>query len=238
MSVEIKERVDKIESVLGQFIVHTDTIMTRLEKRMEKWGKESVEREKRLDSRMEKWSKESVEREKRLDSRMEKWNEETVKERKKMTKQWGELANKWGTVIEDIVVPNIPEIAKNYFGCGEFDDFMIRRKKKNSKDKSQIREFDVIAVYEDRVILNETKSTPRMSYIDDFIDFLNKKEFYDYFPEYKNKKLIPIFASLYLSNDIVNYLSKNNIYAMALKVDIMDILNPDLKRKTGKSKKK
>lgn len=49
---------------LGQFIVHTDTIMTRLEKRMEKWGKESVEREKRQDSRMEKW------------------NEETVKERK------------------------------------------------------------------------------------------------------------------------------------------------------------
>lgn len=148
-----------------------------------------------------------------------------------MTKQWGELANKWGTVIEDIVVPNIPEIAKHYFNCDEFDDFMIRRKKKNTKDKSQIREFDVIAVCEDRVILNETKSTPRMSYIDDFIDFLNKKEFYEYFPEYKNKKLIPIFASLYLSDDIVNYLSKNNIYAMALKVEIMDILNPDLQKK-------
>lgn len=209
MSVEIEGRVDKIESVLGQFIVHTDTIITRLEKRMEKWNED-----------------------------FENYRKEGEIERKRMGTLWGELANKWGTVVEDIVVPNIPEIAKNYFGCEDFDDFMIRRKKKNSKDKSKIREFDVIAVCEDRVILNETKSTPRMSYIDDFIDFLNKKEFYDYFPEYKNKKLIPIFASLYLSDDIVNYLSKNNIYAMALKVDIMDILNPDLKRKTGKSKKK
>lgn len=219
MSVEIEERVDKIESVLGQFIVHTDTIMTRLEKRMEKWSEESAEREKRLDNRMEKW------------------NEEAAKERKKMTRQWGELANKWGTVVEDIVVPNIPEIANKYFGCEEFDDFMIRRKKKNTKDKSKIREFDVIAVCEDRVLLYETKSTPRMSYIDDFIDFLNKKEFYDYFPEYKNKKLIPIFASLYISDNIANYLSKSKIYAMAMKDDIMDILNPDLKRKIVKSKK-
>ena len=50
-----------------------------------------------------------------------------------------------------------------------------------------------------------------------------------YFTEYKKKKLIPIFASLYLSEDIVKYLSKNKIYAMAMKDDIMDILNPDLK---------
>lgn len=44
-------------------------------------------------------------------------------------------------------------------------------------------------------------------------------------------------VSLYLSDDIVNYLSKNTIYAMALKVDIMDTLNHDFKRKTAKSKK-
>lgn len=44
-------------------------------------------------------------------------------------------------------------------------------------------------------------------------------------------------VSLYLSDDIVNYLSKNTIYAMVLKVDIMDALNHDFKRKTAKSKK-
>jgi hypothetical protein len=47
---------------------------------------------------------------------------------------------------------------------------------------------------------------------------------------------IKSFSSFYRIKT-VNYLSKNNIYAMALKVDIMDILNPDLKRKIGKSKK-
>lgn len=128
-------------------------------------------------------------------------------------------------------MPNIPEIARNYFDCEEFDDFMIRRTKKNTKDKSRRREFDVIAICADKVILNETKSTPRKSYLDDYIEFIKEKEFYDYFPEYKNKKLIPIFSSLYLTEDIVNYLSRNKIYAMATKDDIMDILNPDLKQK-------
>ncbi|MBI3593100.1 MAG: hypothetical protein HY099_06445, partial [Nitrospirae bacterium] len=50
-------------------------------------------------------------------------------------------------------------------------------------------------------------------------------EFYDYFPEYKGKKLIPIFASLYLQDDVVKYLTKNGIYAMAIKEDTMDLLN-------------
>ncbi|MFN3479913.1 MAG: hypothetical protein ACK415_05965 [Thermodesulfovibrionales bacterium] len=56
------------------------------------------------------------------------------------------------------------------------------------------------------VLLNETKSTPRINYIDDFIVAL--KEFYDYFPEYRGKKVVPIFASLYLQEEVINYLTK------------------------------
>jgi hypothetical protein len=34
---------------------------------------------------------------------------------------WGELANKMGTLVEDIVAPNIPRIAKRYFGAEELE---------------------------------------------------------------------------------------------------------------------
>jgi len=51
-------------------------------------------------------------------------------------------------------------------------------------------------------------------------------EFFSYFPEYKGMKLIPVFSSLYLSDSVVTYLSKNKIYAMAMKGDTMDILTP------------
>jgi uncharacterized coiled-coil DUF342 family protein len=151
------------------------------------------------------------------------FKEESRRERAEMNKRWGEITNKLGTFAEDMVAPNIKGIAKRYFSCEDLEDFMVRRKKRHSKDKSKRREFDCIAVCEDMVILNETKATPKIEYINDFIDIL--KEFYDYFPEYKDKKLIPIFASMYLGDDLVSYLTKNGIYAMAIKEDTMDLLN-------------
>ncbi len=69
----------------------------------------------------------------------------------------------------------------------------------------------------------EVKSNPRQSYIDNFIEVM--KELVDYFPESARKRLIPIFASLYIPANILSYLTKNEIYAMAIKDDTMAILN-------------
>jgi hypothetical protein len=154
---------------------------------------------------------------------MRGFKDEMQKEVKRVNKQWGELANKMGTVVEDIVAPNIPSIAKEYFKCEDIEFFGVRVRKRNTKDRAKIREFDVIAVCDDKVIINETKSTPRLDYINDFIEVL--RDIHDYFPEYKGKKIIPIFASLYITEDVVNFLSKNKIYAMGMRDDTMDILN-------------
>jgi len=140
-----------------------------------------------------------------------------------MNKRWGDLANKMGTLAEDIVAPNISGIAREYFGCKDLDFFGVRIRKRNTKDASKVREFDVIAVCDDKVIINETKSNPKIEYINEFISVL--KEIYDYFPEYRGKKVIPIFSSLYIPEDLVTYLTKNRIYAMAMKDDTMDLLN-------------
>jgi len=148
-------------------------------------------------------------------------------ETKRSNKQWGDLANRLGTLVEDIVAPAIPRIAKDVFGCEDIEDLMIRRYKVKPHDKSSRREFDAIAVCHDKVILNETKATPRTSYIDDFIGFLKNGTFEEYFPEYKEKELIPIFSSLYLPPDVVNQLSNNRIYAMAMSDTVMQILNYD-----------
>jgi len=60
----------------------------------------------------------------------------------RINSQWGELANKMGTLVEDIVAPNLPRIAAEYFGCVEIEDFMIRRKVRNKKDRTKVKEFD------------------------------------------------------------------------------------------------
>jgi len=73
----------------------------------------------------------------------------------------------------------------------------------------------------------EAKHNPRPEYAVDFINFINSKEFFAYFPEYKEKKLIPVFASFYIPENVLKKLSKNNIYGMGTGDDTMDILNFD-----------
>ncbi len=76
---------------------------------------------------------------------------------------------------------------------------MVRCKKRHSKEKAKRREFDIIAFYEDKVILNETKSIPRQQYIDAFAEFL-----FEYFQEYSGRELIPIFAAFTLISKLWN----------------------------------
>jgi hypothetical protein len=194
--------------------------------------KERLEEEKRaFEERLEKEKRDFKERldeekrafEEKLEKDRKKWEEEFKAWRAEMNKKWGEVTIKLGTFAEDMVAPNIKGIAKQYFGCEEFDFFAVRIKKRHSTDKSKRREFDCIAVCDNIVILNETKAKPKVEYIDDFIKVL--EEFYEYFPEYRGKKLIPVFASLYLPDDLVRYLTRNRVYAMAMKEDTMDLLN-------------
>mgnify|MGYP000163889520 CR=1 FL=1 len=209
----VEERVDTLESLLGQFIVHTDTALRRLEREMREFKDEMRE----FKDEMREFKDE-----------MGEFKDRTEKMLSAQNKRWGEIANKMGTVVEDIVAPNIPRIAREHFGCKEIDFFAVRVEKRDKK-RSITREFDVIAVCDKKVILNETKSTARQSYLDEFVEFVKAGEFFSYFPEYKGMKLIPVFSSLYLSDSVVTYLSKNKIYAMAMKGDTMDILNPQLK---------
>ena len=142
-----------------------------------------------------------------------------------MNRQWGDLANKLGTVVEDMVAPNIPRIAKTYFGCPDLDYIAVRVKKKSCKNKAKRKEFDVIAVCEGIFILNETKSSPETRDIDRFAQFIQSSELFDYFPEYEGYRICPVFSSLYLDECLVTYLTRKGIYALTLKDDTMDIVN-------------
>ncbi|GAB4420941.1 MAG: hypothetical protein OHK0032_16720 [Thermodesulfovibrionales bacterium] len=212
---ELEKRTDDLELLMGQLIIQT----LKLEKEMKEFKDEMKEFKnemKEFKDEMKEFKDETL-----------IWRKTIDEERRRMARQWGELANKMGTLVEDIVLPNIPRLAKEYFGCDEIEDIMIRRKRINPKDRSKKREFDVIAVCNDRIILNETKATPRITYIDEFAGFIEKGEFFEYFPEYKGKVIIPVFSSLYIDDDSVKYLSQKRIYALAMKDDTMEILNPD-----------
>ena len=236
-----EERIDNIEIMLGRLIIENDKAQRRQEKSFAQLEALIAHNEKRVEQEHQTWQKRAEQIEKRVEQEHQAWQEQLKQEhqawqerveqiekraeqdRKQWNKHWGDLSNKMGTIVEDIVAPNIPRIAKELFGCEELDDFMIRRWVRHKKDRSKRREFDVIAVCEEKVIINETKSTVRIDYINQFLDIL--PEITDYFPEYADKTIVPIFSSLNLNEDMINYLTKHQIYAMAMGDETMVLLN-------------
>jgi len=231
-----EERVDRLENVmieLAQAQMSTQLSLKNLSIELTKSQKSTQLSLKNLSDEMRDFKDEMRDFKDKTDQTLVRIDmsvaeiklavEEMKLDRKRMNKQWGELAHKMGTIVEDIVAPNIPRIAEEYFNFSEIEDFMVRRQVRNQKDRAKRREFDVIAAGENQVIINETKSTPRIDYIDGFIEALAQIE--DYFPEYTGKTIIPIFASLYIGEDIVNYLTRNQIYAMGMGEETMEIIN-------------
>ena len=54
-------------------------------------------------------------------------------DRNKFFRQLGDIANRMGTIVEDIVAPNIPAIARNHFGCKDMEFFGLRITKRHSQ---------------------------------------------------------------------------------------------------------
>jgi len=151
---------------------------------------------------------------------------EIWEDQRKSRKVWNEMAMKLGSIVEDVVAPNIPRIASELFGITDILDFCNRRTMQSRIDKSKNKEFDVLLFSSEYLIVNETKSTVRMKDLHEFIDFL-KVEIYEYLPEARDKKIIPILASFSIPENMVKFLSKNGIYAMALSDETMEIINAD-----------
>ena len=155
---------------------------------------------------------------------MKDFKDEARQDRKTMNKQWGELANKMGTLVEDLIAPAVRPVLKKYFGEAVIPDFMLRVQR-HVKRTGEKGEFDVIAVGEQAVSLVEAKSRP------DRQSLLEYKErtvprFRKLFPEYKKRPLVPIFASLSFSDELIELATKESVYLLAYREwEYMDILN-------------
>ena len=141
--------------------------------------------------------------------------------KRQWNKQWGELSNKLGTIVEDIIFPASRPVIESVFGV-KVQQIAMRVFCQQGNLRA---EFDVVAVSEHQVFLIEVKSTPRFDYLTDFVD--NRiPVFRQLFPEYASLDLVPIFASLSIPDDIVKAATNRRVFAMAYREwEYMDILN-------------
>ena len=93
----VEERIDRLETILASFMEQTNSAIGRLEGIIERMEQEGAR------------DREAAARDREVAAR----------ERRAMNKRWGELANKMGTVVEDIVAPSVRRLAGEVFDCGD-----------------------------------------------------------------------------------------------------------------------
>lgn len=158
-----------------------------------------------------------------LADEMRAFKDEMRADRIRMNKQWGELANKMGTLVEDIVAPNIRRLAVETLGCKDLEFFGVRVMRRHAQDFGWRQEFDCVAYGNGILVINETKSHPEPAAVRSFAELLQNAP--QFFPEYATAKIKGVFASLYLSEDVVKLLTRQKIYALAMADETMEILN-------------
>lgn len=157
---------------------------------------------------------------KQLSDEMKEFKDEMRVSKREMDKKWGELARKMGTLIEDIFIPSFDLAVEKYFSVTPEDVMPRRRIRKNGKTA----EIDILALVDDKAFVVEVKASPnRTEYVHDFIEKL--KELPDFIPEIKNYKVIPVYAALDMQKGTINLLTRNHIYAMVVRGDILEIVN-------------
>jgi hypothetical protein len=159
---------------------------------------------------------------KEFKNEMTDFKDETRRDRQRMNKQWGDLANKMGTLVEDIVAPNLPRVAAELLGCDRPSLFAVRVVRHFD---AETREYDALVVCADAVLVNETKSKLLPAQVGAFVDKL--AELPRVFPEYAGKRVVGVLASLAVEPGVLALASRCGIAVMAMGEDTMEVLNPE-----------
>ncbi len=190
---KLEDRVDTLESVLHRYIEHSEKDMRLFKGEMRTFKDE-----------------------------MTTFREETRADRREMNRQWGNLSNKMGTIVEDIVAPAIRPAVRKYF---QVDPYLLTRdmRKRVGSEEYQV---DAIAVSEDQVFWVEAKSSPRSEHVEEILE--KARHFVKFFPEYQDKEMVIILAGLNFPPEMIQHASRKGVYVLAYREwDYMDILNFD-----------
>lgn len=161
----------------------------------------------------------------RLDAYAAQMKEDTRRmeeDTRRMKQAWGDLANKMGTVAEDVVAPIIPRLAVEEFGFGEVEDLLVRARRASRRGEKRHREWDVICSGPGKVIVVEVKSTPTVDIIREVPARL--AEFFDFFPEYEGRELVGVVGSWAIDPSLRPVISRAGLFGIAMGEDTMEIV--------------
>ena len=194
----IEERVDRLEEVLQEFVTSVGIEFNKL-----------YNSQMRTEAELRTFKEE-----------MKDFKEENRRANREMNRRWGELANKMGTLVEDLVAPSMPRIVKETLDQDVLD--LTARYRRKLAD-GRTREFDALTVTADTVCLTSTKSTLRSSDVDRFADEI--QAFREFFPEYATYPIVGILASLTVDPSVLNYAERQGLLVLGVGDQVMEVKN-------------
>ena len=201
----VVERVDRLEEALQDFITNVGIEFNKL-----------YNSQMRTEAEMHAFKDE-----------MGTFKDEVRQQNRDMNRKWGEVSNKLGTLVEDLVAPSLPRIIEAKLRETVLD-LMPRRKRRLADGR--VREFDAVAVTASLVCLNSTKAMLRSADVDRFVEDI--AVFREFLPEYDVLPLVGILASLAVDESVLNYAEKKGFLVLAVGDELMEIRNrPDFEPK-------
>ena len=212
----VEARVDSLEEVLQKFITNVGIEFTKLYNSQLRTEAElrAFKEEVRLDTQAFKDEMRAFKDE------MRAFKEEGREQNREMNRRWGELANKMGTMVEDLVAPSLPRIIQELLDQ-DVIDLMVRWKRKLADGR--VREYDAVAITAELICLNSTKSTLRSTDVDQFVEEIDY--FREFFPEYRDHPVVGILASLAVEESVLNYAEKQGFVVLAVGDQVMEVKN-------------
>lgn len=151
---------------------------------------------------------------------MRAFKDEVHRDRRETNKQWGELSNKLGTLVEDLVAPSLPRVIDEWFQ-EEVSSFSVRFKRR--LPNGSMKEFDAFAVTPAHVFLTSTKSTLRIRDVKSFVAEIDL--FRTAFPEYATLPLVGVPASLAVDESLLIYAERRGFLVPAVGDELMEVKN-------------
>ena len=211
----VVERVDRLEEALAKFMEQTSLILAA--------SREDIAEIRASNARTDRQLLEMQRQAEKDRQRADQDRQRAEKEQKEFNRQLAGISDRLGTLIEDMVAPNAPRIAKALFKNDDVLGSAIRLRRRHPSDLAQSIEIDLLVYGERHLLVCEAKSkvTPEKA-----AAFLEKvRTIPSFFPEYSRFKILPMIASVSIEPSLVAHLTRLRIYALGFGDETMELLN-------------
>ena len=220
----VAERVDHLDEVLNEFITSVGIEFNKLynsqmrtEAELRAFGEDTQAFKEEMRAYRETTQADTA----AFKEEMRAFKEEGRQQNREMNRRWGELANKLGTLVEDLVAPSLPRIVREVLGQ-EVMDLSVRRKRRLPDGRT--RECDALAITPETVCLASVKSRLRSADIDHLLhDEL--PAFRTFFPEYQALPLVGLVASLAVDDSVLRHAERQGLIVLAIGDQLMEVQN-------------